>query len=136
MDNSLSRSKYINYIIDHPEKNKKRFVTDYYLSKDYEKPFHQISKHPTMFEKLYSEEELIKQRKIRLLEDIHDKEKKLSAATTKIILESKRLKILYNKPYERSKMKDKPRAIQTVVKEMLATYDRRSSLSEWKKCIK
>lgn len=136
---SPSKSKYINYILDNPEKNKKWFVTDYYLSKDYEKPLHEISpniKHRTVYEKLYSEEELIKQRKIKLFEDIHNHNKKLSTATSKIMLERTRLRVLYNKSFERSKMNDKPRAIQTVVKEMLASYDHRSSLSDWKRCTK
>jgi len=136
MESNLSSSKYINYILNNPEKNIKNYVTDYYLSKDYDQPFHPISKHPTMFEKLYSEDELIQQRKIKIFEDIHNNNKKLTTATTKIILEKTRLRVLYNKPYERSKMKDKPRAIQTVVKEMLGTYDRRSALSEWKRCTK
>lgn len=136
MQSNISSSKYINYILNDSEKNKKKYVTDYYLSKDYEKPFQQISKHPTMFEKLYSEDELIKHRKIKIFEDIHNYNKKLTTATTKIILEKTRSRVIYNKPYERSKMKDKPRAIQTVVKEMLGTYDRRSAFSEWKRSTK
>ena len=69
MQTSISSSKYINYILNDSEKNKKKYVTDYYLSKDYEQPFQQISKHPTMVEKLYSEDELIRQRKIKIFDE-------------------------------------------------------------------
>lgn len=129
--NILSSSKYINYILANPEKDKQKFVTNYYVSKDYEKTPKGISKQPSIFEKRYSEDELIKQRKIRLLEEIHNKNKHVTTVTAKILLETKRNNFLNSKKINRLKHEEKPKSISTIVHEILAVYDQGSTLYKW-----